>query len=241
MKRFWIFLASLVIVSGLIAGYILFVDPAHSKNRTLYVMQFIRNPEAHADWKIQAGTRCGTAPFAFPTTGMIGYLWDDSFQIGHRHQGIDIFGGTDAGVTPIYAAYDGYLTRLSGWKSSVIIRIPSDPLHPGTQIWTYYTHMANPDGSSLIAVNFPTGTSEEFIKAGTFLGFMGDYSGDPDSPVGVHLHFSIVKDDGKGGFTNELQISNTYDPSPYLGLPLNAAASPALPILCSAPNSTSTP
>jgi hypothetical protein len=39
--------------------------------------------------------------------------------------------------------------------------------------------------------------------------------------VGVHLHFSIVEDDGNGHFKNELDIHNTLDPSPYLGMPLN--------------------
>jgi murein DD-endopeptidase MepM/ murein hydrolase activator NlpD len=238
MKKVWLFLVSLVIISALAVGYFLFGDPAHSKNRTVFVVQFIRNPDLHKDWKIAAGARCGSAPFAFPTDGMVGYLWDDSFEIGHRHQGIDIFGGTQPGITPVYAAYDGYLTRLSTWKSAVIIRIPSDPLHPGTQIWTYYAHMANADGSSLIAADFAPGTSEKFIKAGTFLGFMGDYSGDPNSPTGIHLHFSIDKDDGSGHFTNELQISNTLDPSPYFGLPLNATTNPTLPILCPAENST---
>jgi hypothetical protein len=38
----------------------------------------------------------------------------------------------------------------------------------------------------------------------------------------VHLHFSIVKDDGNDGYLNELEIGNTLDPSPYLGLSLNA-------------------
>jgi hypothetical protein len=39
----------------------------------------------------------------------------------------------------------------------------------------------------------------------------------------VHLHFSIVLDDGQGSFRNELEFDNTLDPSPYLGLPLNAS------------------
>lgn len=233
MKKLGIALLTIGVVTALVAGYFLFLDPAHSRNRTRFVVQFIRHPEEHADWKITALSRCGDAPFLFPTDGMVGYLWDDSFQAGHRHQGIDLFSGTDAGVTPVYAVYDGYLTRLADWKSSVIVRIPTDPLHPGTQIWTYYTHMADADGNSLIAVRFPAGSSEVFVPTGTFLGFMGNFSGTAGQPVGVHLHFSIVHDDGSGHFTNELQISNTLDPSPYLGLPLNANDSPALPILCS--------
>jgi Membrane proteins related to metalloendopeptidases len=232
MKKLGIGLLSVAVISALVAGYFLFIDPAHSKNRSLYVVQFIRHPEDHADWKIAAKSRCGNTPFTFPTDGMVGYLWNDSFQVGHRHQGIDIFGGSEPGVTPIYAAFDGYLTRLPDWKSSVIIRIPSDPLHPGQQIWTYYTHMALADGTSLINPAFSAGTSEKPVKAGDLLGYMGNYSGNAENPVGVHLHFSIVKDDGSGHFTNELQIANTLDPSPYLGLKLNADDQPSLPILC---------
>jgi murein DD-endopeptidase MepM/ murein hydrolase activator NlpD len=83
--------------------------------------------------------------------------------------------------------------------------------------------MADKEGNSFISPAFPPGTQEVFVEAGTFLGNQGNYSGNPGNPTGVHLHFSIVKDDGRGNFLNELEIRNTYDPSPYLGLPLNAA------------------
>ncbi|HEX2697566.1 MAG TPA: hypothetical protein VHM28_07650, partial [Anaerolineales bacterium] len=135
--------------------------------------------------------------------------------------GIDIFAGTGINVTKVIAAYPGFLTRLSDWKSSVIVRVPSDPLQPNRQIWVYYTHMADPNGNSFISSDFPPGTYEKQIDAGTLLGYQGDYSGDPNNPVGVHLHVSIVKDKD-GQFMNELDINNTYDPSPYFGLALNA-------------------
>ena len=183
--------------------------------------QWIRNPEAHPEWKLVAGSRCGSAPFLFPTEGFAGFLWGDSFGLRHTHQGIDIFAGNEAGVAPVVSAYPGYLTRLPEWKSAVIVRVPDDPLQPGRQIWLYYTHMADRFGNSFIASQFPAGASEIPIEAGTFLGYQGDYSGDPNNPVGVHLHFSIVEDDGTGEFKNELEIANTLDPSPYLGLPLN--------------------
>jgi len=183
--------------------------------------QWRRNPASHPDWKLAAGTQCGSAPFLFPTDGFAGFLWGDSFGLRHTHQGIDIFAGTDVGITRVIAAYPGYLTRLPEWKSAVIVRVPSDPLQPGRQIWLYYTHMADQNGNSFISPEFPAGTSEEFIEAGTFLGRQGDYSGDPNNPTGIHLHFSIVQDDGNGQFKNELDIRNTLDPSPYLGLPLN--------------------
>ncbi|GAB4452032.1 MAG: hypothetical protein OHK0041_15140 [Anaerolineales bacterium] len=191
--------------------------------RLIAFRAWMQNPASHPDWRLTAGSQCGSAPFIFPTDGFIGFLWGDSFRPGHIHQGIDIFAGTDVGITAVIAAYPGYLTRLPDWKSSVIMRVPSDPLHPGTQIWLYYTHMADESGNSFISQQFPAGTAEKFVEAGTFLGYQGNYSGDPGNPVGVHLHFSIVKDDGNGRFKNELEIKNTLDPSPYLGLPLNAS------------------
>jgi hypothetical protein len=183
--------------------------------------QWMRSPASHPDWKLTAGFRCGSAPFLFPTDGFAGFLWGDSFGFRHTHQGIDIFAGTDVGMAPVVSAYPGYLTRLPEWKSAVIVRVPSDPLQPGRQIWLYYTHMADAFGNSYIAPEFPAGTAEKPVEAGIFLGYQGNYSGDPNNPVGVHLHFSIVEDDGTGKFKNELEISNTLDPSPYLGIPLN--------------------
>jgi len=214
-----------VVAAGTAAVY-LTLNAGRSRVRALEVFAWMRNPGSRPDVMMHAGEQCGGAPFIFPTDGVVGFLWDDSFRLGHRHQGIDVFGGTEPGVTRVVAAYPGYLSRLPEWKSSVIVRVPDDPLRPGRQIWLYYTHMADPDGNSFVSDEFPPGTSEEFIEAGTLLGHQGDYSGDPFNPVGVHLHFSIVESDLLGHFLNELDIENTVDPSPYLGLALNAGANP---------------
>jgi murein DD-endopeptidase MepM/ murein hydrolase activator NlpD len=215
----------------MVGGYYLLRHPGNY-SRSSRVMQWLRNPEVNSQWAVTAKERCGDAPFILPTSGFIGYLWDDSFRIGHRHQGIDIFGGGEVGTTPVYAAYSGFLTRLPEWKSSLIIRIPEDPLQPGRQIWMYYTHLADAEGNSFIAADFPAGTVEEWVEAGTLLGYQGNYSGDPDQPTGLHLHFSIVLDDGKGKFRNELEIKNTLDPSPYFGLALNARENPDAVVVC---------
>jgi len=53
----------------------------------------------------------------------------------------------------------------------------------------------------------------------------------------MHLHFSIVLDDGLGKFRNELEIANTLDPSPYLGIEVNAARVGVLPPTCAVPAS----
>lgn len=234
MSRRRFLFAGLIILVGLALGtayWLAFVRPAGFQ-RTGRVMTWLRDSASHPDWAVSAGERCGQAPFILPTDGFIGFLWDDSFRPGHRHQGIDVFGGGLPGETPVLAAYPGYLTRLPDWKSSVIIRIPDDPLQPGRQIWAYYTHMAGEGGESFISGQFPAGTNEVYVEAGTLLGYQGNFSGDPNNPVGVHLHFSLVQDDGEGNFLNELKIQNTIDPSPYLGLNLNARRGDGNPPVC---------
>lgn len=172
---------------------------------------------------------CASAPFILPSDGFIGLLYGDPrgpYSSSNPHQGIDVFSNADPGVTPVYAAYDGYITREPGWRSTVIQRVPDDPLQPGRQIWLYYTHMADRDGSDFIVDAIPPGTRELFVEQGTLLGYTGDYNGNAARSVWVHLHFSIVRDDGSGRYTNELAFENTIDPSPYFGRALNYACAP---------------
>jgi hypothetical protein len=220
MSKKIVFLALIVMIAT--AGAYLYFKLRKTSPRITQIFDWFNNPSASSELMMTAETRCGDAPFIFPTNGLVGFIWDDSFRPGHRHSGIDIFGGTEAGITPVIAAYPGYLTRQSDWKSTVIIRVHDDPLKPGRQIWVYYTHMADSQGNSFISQEFPTGTREAYVEAGTFLGYQGNYSGDSANPTGVHLHVSVVKDDGFGNFKNELEIKNTYDPTAYFGLPLNA-------------------
>jgi hypothetical protein len=237
---------SALVVAAIVGAYLLYHQIRPSAARLTRLHEYWGNPAAHTDWTVHAGQRCGDAPFLMPTDGYIGFFWGDSFRPGHHHQGIDIFGpsGPDGlGQTPVVAAYDGFVTRLPDWRASLIERIPRDPLQPSRQIWIYYTHMADPDGNSYIQPGFPPGAAEVFVRAGTLLGYQGNYSADPDNPTGLHLHFSIVRDDGRGNFTNELDIANTFDPSPYLGIEVNAARVAESPAVCpgDAPPQTSLP
>ena len=165
MSRRFILNSSILVavLTALIAAYFMYRPNAA---RLLAFRAWINNPASHPDWKLSAGSQCGSAPFLFPTDGFVGFLWGDRMSLNHTHQGIDIFAGTDIGITKVISAYPGYLTRLPDWKSAVIVRVPSDPLNPGTQIWLYYTHMADPYGNSFISEEFPAGTSEKYIKAG---------------------------------------------------------------------------
>lgn len=180
---------------------------------------------------VQRGV-CPGAPFILPSDGYIGLLYGDPrgpYSTSHRHQGIDIFSDGDPGQTPVYAAYDGYVSRAPGWVSAVILRVPDDPLHPGRQIWLYYTHMAPASGQGdYIEPAFEPGEGEVFVEQGTLLGYTGNYSGSA-RPVGVHLHFSIVLDNGSGSYRNELEFNNTVDPSRYLGMPVNYGCAPIAP------------
>ena len=228
----WI-LIPVVIIIIVSAGFVAYQMIKGTSPRTRRVISWIRNPKKFQDWSVAALTRCNSStPFLFPTEGYIGFLWDDSFRPGHHHQGIDIFSKSSSGETPVYAASDGYLTRLSDWKSSLIIRIPHDPLQPDRQIWIYYTHLADSDGNSYIIPDFPPGTANYFIEEGTLIGYQGNYSGSIGNPVGVHLHFSIVLDDGSGSFLNELSIQNTLDPSSYFDLPLNGKINQGIIPVC---------
>ncbi len=192
----------------------------------LRLRAWFNDPAAHAHWAVNAGERCGDALMLIPTSGYVGFGWDDSFRPGHRHSGLDIFSPDGAvNVTPIVAAYDGYLTREADWKSTVILRHPDFPAVPDAdlaadeQIWTYYTHMASRDGSqSFVAATFPPGTHEVFVKAGDLLGYQGNWGGSQWQFTGLHLHFSVVKANADGSYADEREITNTYDPIPFLGL-----------------------
>lgn len=144
---------------------------------------------------------CPGAPFVLPADGFIGLLYADPrgpYSSANPHQGIDIFTNAEPGQTPVYAAYDGYVTREDSWRSSLIMRVPDDPLQPGRTLWLYYTHMADREGNDFIEAAFAPGTRELFVEQGTLLSYMGDYNGNSARTIWTHLHFSIVLDNGQG-------------------------------------------
>lgn len=202
-----------------------------------YIRQWLTEPEIRPQWNSAGGVACPGAPFVLPSAGFIGLLWADParpYNPLRRHTGIDIFGDGMPGTVPNVAAYDGYLTRLDDWLSTVIIR-HDDPLQPGRTIWTYYTHMANRAGTiSYVVDDFPPGTSGQFVEQGTLLGYQGEYAGS-GAAVAMHLHFSIVTSNDDGSFRNESILDNTLDPSPYLGLTVDINAQPPRPIRCTSP------
>lgn len=236
MKRVLKLIMLLAIVGGVVAGLgaVWYWRNADTDSND-YIYIWFNEPQRRSELMTIGGVACDGAPFIIPSEGFIGLLWADParpYSVLHRHTGIDIFGDGEPGTVPNYAAYDGYLTRLPDWKSTVIIR-HDDPLNPGETIWTYYTHMANEDGTqSYIVDDFPPGTADVWVEQGTLLGYQGTYSG-TGPPIGMHLHFSIVKTDADGLFLNEAMLENTLDPSPYLGLSLDIGEMPYRPIRCS--------
>ena len=226
----------------IIVVLLFFGGVAYLLNRGAGLLRLVRDPRSQTFLQWSQGDdaarselvtvqrdACPNAPFILPADGFIGLLYEDPrgpYSNSNPHQGLDIFSEGEPGTTPMYAAYDGYVSRETNWRSALIIRVPEDPLRPGEQIWLYYTHMADRDGNSFIEPAFPPGTSELFVAQGTLLGYTGDYNGNSARNIWVHLHFSIVKDDGNGRFLNELEFVNTLDPSPYLGMALNYQCAP---------------
>ncbi|MBI5670552.1 MAG: hypothetical protein HZC41_21370 [Chloroflexi bacterium] len=229
----WVILVALLLAGG--AAAVLLVSSSRS-NSLPPIHRWFTDPDTRRELATVMNRQpCPGAPFSLPSDGLIGLLWNDPaapYTVFATHTGLDIFGDGAPGEVPVYAAYGGYLSRLPDWKASVIIR-HDDPLQPGRTIWTYYTHMASRDGSeSFVAPAFPPGTDDVWVERGALLGYQGEYAGAGRAPIGLHVHFSIVLSDAAGVFTNEAQLSNTLDPSPYFGMPLNVADLPARPIHC---------
>lgn len=210
----------------------------------LYSQTRSNSPQPIRQWFNEAASRpplmtyreaCPNAPFILPSDGFIGLLWADPagpYNLLNRHTGIDIFGDGPPGTVPVYAVYDGELTRLDDWLSTVIIA-HDDPLHPGRTLWSYYTHMASEDGfASFVSEEFPAGTYAKPVQQGTLLGYQGAYAGSAAFRVGMHVHLSLVLSEPDGSFKNESQLENTVDPSPYFGLALNIDGLPERPIRC---------
>lgn len=217
-----------MVVYGAFSAVNLFNDVRDPRSEQ-FVIWVQGDEEARQSLMTVQRDKCSNAPFILPADGFIGLLYNDPrgpYSASSPHQGIDIFSNTEAGITPVYAAYDGYITRESTWRSALIQRVPNDPLQPNRQIWLYYAHMADKGGNSFIVGLFPPGSSEVFVEQGTLIGYTGDYNGESARQIWVHLHFSIVKDDGNGRFLNELDFDNTLDPSPYLGMVVNHACTP---------------
>lgn len=229
---------------GLVAlgGYVgLMIYSQTQSNSVPYIRRWFNDESARPELTTQQlNEPCGSAPFLLPSSGLIGLLWNDPagpYNLFHRHSGIDIFGDGEPGTVPVYAAYDGYLTREDNWISAVIIQ-HEDPLQPGRIIWSYYTHMADQDGKSFIPAEFPQGTRGKFVQQGELIGYQGEYNGASVRPIGQHLHFSIVLSEADGSYKNETDAGNTLDPSPYLGMNVNIESMPDRPIVCESQSET---
>jgi hypothetical protein len=223
----------LIVIVGGIFIWLLANALREPQNRS-FLRWWRGDDEARAGLVTVQREACPGAPFILPADGFIGLLYGDArgpYSRANPHQGIDIFSpdSSTPGLVPVYAAFDGYITREQDWNSTLIQRVPSDPLNPERQIWLYYTHMADSEGNDFIEEAFPQGVREFFVEQGTLLGHTGNYNGNSPRSIWVHLHFSIVLDDGNGRYLNELEFSNTVDPSPYLSMPLNENCSQSPP------------
>ncbi|GEM_PF-2538578 len=138
---------------------------------------------------------CPDADMYIPTEGTLEVpwgCWHNTSQrpcqsyypggINHPHQGIDIFGSSSPGVTPVYATFNGIAHR----EGSAAVYIVFDVPHNGQS--AYMAHMKNQaTGEDYRAVS-----DGQRVSAGsTLIGKQGNYGG--DKAVVPHLHISYVK------------------------------------------------
>jgi hypothetical protein len=153
---------------------------------------------------------CPGGAWRLPSDGSLGVQWVDS--------AIEFFGQGKEGSVPVYAVADGSLTRLSDWVDAVAI-LHEDPLRPGSKVWAFYAGMAAADGKeSLIAPDFPAGSTSIPVKSGQLLGYQGSWSGTPLWPTWVHSFFGVEKASQGNIFPQKFVPTNILDPAPYLGL-----------------------
>jgi hypothetical protein len=154
---------------------------------------------------------CSGAIWRLPTDASLGIEWTKS--------GIDFFGYGKEGSIPVYAVADGLLTRLPGWVDAIAI-LHDDPLNPAKKVWSYYSGMADDNGTeSYVLADFPAGITNIPVKSGQVLGYQGSWSGVPLWRKWVHTSFAVVDaSGGQNSFPEEISAQITLDPVSYLGL-----------------------
>ena len=61
-------------MTAVVAAAVAYYSYRPNAGRVNKFYQWIRDPDSHPDWKLVAGSQCGTAPFLFPTDGFAGFL-----------------------------------------------------------------------------------------------------------------------------------------------------------------------
>ncbi len=146
--------------------------------------------------------------FAMPTRGFLGACWNDpgvTSEGGTNHTGLDLWSaaGDPSGGTswqPVFAVSEGTVSFVDDRRIEITLDTLSsayDGIVPQRSgLTAYYTHL------SQILVN-----KRDPVSRGELIGYQGKTGTDI-----VHLHWSLKKGTG-----SETVISNTLDPSPYLG------------------------
>jgi hypothetical protein len=170
---------------------------------------------------------CPGAAWHLPSDGSLGIQW--------RNSTIDFFGQGKEGSVPVYAAADGWLTRLPEWVDAVAV-LHDDPLRPGRKVWAVYGGMAAANGTdSFIVKDFPAGSTNIPVKSGQLLGYQGSWSGTPLWPTWAHTIFAVTNALQKDTFPKNITFANILDPAPYLGLIVESGKEYPQPLKCKEP------
>jgi len=113
---------------------------------------------------------------------------------------------------PVYAVYEGELGLTGSGVEICHPELTDWPDLPEAKVCTYYGHLK--DLPSRFAALSGGCSDMVHVRQGELLGY-ADYDG--KGCKCVHLHFSIVKQADNDCWTDERIITNTLDPTQYLG------------------------
>ena len=182
-------------------------------NESYILADMVAENRVYMPYQLQAAEilpGCPGALWQLPSDGRLGVKWQADALV--------FFGQGSDGKVPVYAVADGSLWRPEGWLDGVIIQ-HENPLESGKKVWTYYGNMSSANGNrSYVAPEFPIGAENVPVKAGQLLGYQGSWSGNPQWPMWIHVHFAVIRTAGEFPWTSTSAF--LLDPSPYLGLRL---------------------
>lgn len=190
--------ADYLTIAMLLNGYDLSKGRYPGKRNMDYLIKELSNNNSFKELKsyyyaILADIKC--FPVAPDADGRFSITFTDtwnehrSYGGNRRHEGTDLMSGENMrGKYPIISMTDGVVEKM-GWLEKGGYRIG---IRGNSGAYFYYAHLES------YAMNLNVGDT---IKAGQFLGYMGDSGYGPVGTVGkfdVHLHVGIYVDTGFG-------------------------------------------
>ncbi len=190
----------LAVFQTMVSTFVALASPSGKPESTLSIADIERLTESSQK---SASPSATSASFMWPTTGYIGYIYNQPTSGGALHNGIDFWTSTkcdnngNSRGNPVYPPHAGQITMVYATADGIQdgIRIKHSDLE---NVWTHYWHLADYD------------TRDSHISSGirlwdqvtteTLLGYQGtlmrsDSHGNSIQKTCVHLHLTVANGD----------------------------------------------